>query len=86
MRKAPARDTLYENLNVDLGNGVLPVATWAVNPVLPDGSPGNHYIAARFSQPIDIDSVLTPAPGAGVTNNLLGSVLITASNPTRMTG
>ncbi len=75
-------ETLYANLDVDLGNGVLPVATWNVNPVLSDGSPGNHYIAARFSQAIDIDSVLTSAPGAGVTNNLVGSVLITASNPT----
>src|SRR5574341_2569093 len=47
--------------NVRPTNPVLPVATWPAAAVLPNGDPGNHYVAVRFPRPIDVDSVLTGA-------------------------
>ncbi|WP_145064868.1 hypothetical protein [Engelhardtia mirabilis] len=69
--------------NVTPTNPVMPVTAWDENPVLPTGAPGNHFIYARFTQPIDLNSVF--APGSAITSDLSGSVSIVATDPATAT-
>jgi len=67
--------------NVTLTNPVLPPTEWRSAAELPTGDPGNHFLYARFSQPIDIDSVMDGSTGAIGKNNLRGSITVVATNP-----
>jgi len=67
--------------NLTLGNPLLPVPKFPETPILPNGAVGNHFLLARFSQPIDITSVLSSAPGSEATSGLTGAVSVTAIDP-----
>ncbi|MSR63939.1 MAG: hypothetical protein EXS08_16055 [Planctomycetes bacterium] len=62
-------------------NPVLPVASWPSTALLPNGQPGNHYLYARFSRSIDVDSVLTSAVTATAVNQLLERIQVVTLNP-----
>jgi len=67
--------------NVTLTNPILPPTEWRDVPELPTGEAGNHFLYVRFSQPIDVDSVMDGSTGAIGKNNLRGSITIVATNP-----
>lgn len=67
--------------NVTVGNPILPVPTLQATTTLPNGQPGNQFLAARFTRPLDIDSILSPSPGQLETNNFTGAVVVTAVDP-----
>ncbi|MDP6929562.1 MAG: hypothetical protein QF412_07665 [Planctomycetota bacterium] len=50
-------ETLKANVNAN--NGVLPVASFASTAILPSGGPGNHFLLIRFSNKVDLESVLS---------------------------
>src|SRR5262245_57810933 len=70
--------------NVTQANPIRPPTEWPIDaggagkPVLPSNDPGNHFIYVRFSQDIDIDSVLTPLTSAVDTNNMTTAIQVTA--------
>ncbi|MCZ6598269.1 MAG: beta-propeller fold lactonase family protein [Planctomycetota bacterium] len=66
--------------NVTDANPIHPVVQWPMATSLPDGAAGNHFVFARFKQPLDVESILTGAPGAP--SHLLGTILATALDPT----
>src|SRR5262245_45299385 len=72
--------------NVTAANPIRPPTQWPVdtngqgNPVLPSNVPGNHFIYARFSQDLDIDSVLDPLVSAENTNNMTTAIQVAAYN------
>ena len=68
--------------NVNPSNLILQVKEWPTDTKLPDGTVGNHYMHARFRQPIDLDSVLDPSPGAASSSHLLGTITVVAIDPT----
>ena len=47
--------------NVTPTNPILPVTAWNPGAVLPNGTAGNHYVYARFTQAIDLNSIFAPA-------------------------
>jgi len=67
--------------NVTTGNPVHPVPSFPVTTVLPNGSPGNQYLAATFSRPLNIDSVLSSSPALLQSNSFTGSLIVTAIDP-----
>ncbi|MFT7676987.1 MAG: hypothetical protein ACI8QC_000964 [Planctomycetota bacterium] len=73
----------YQDLvdNVSPGNDVLPVPHFEETAILPTGAAGNHFMAARFTQPLDLSTVLDGSSG-GVTNSgLTGAVLVSHIEP-----
>lgn len=72
-------DDLVENVTPQ--NGVLPSAGWPLFAQLPNNLPGNHFLAAHFSRPIDLTTVLDPSPSAGAVSQLLGSIRVLAFDP-----
>jgi len=66
--------------NVTLLNPVLAPTEWPTGAILPDSSPGNHFIYVRFSQEVDITSVLN-ASTASADNNLTGAIKIVSVDP-----
>jgi hypothetical protein len=52
--------------NASLTNPIKPPTEWPVTAVLPTSLAGNHFIYARFSQPIDPTSVLSQSVTGGV--------------------
>ncbi|MFT5151461.1 MAG: hypothetical protein ACI841_001448, partial [Planctomycetota bacterium] len=73
----------YEDLTNNLrgSNPILPVTQWSATATLPDGSPGNHFIFARFKRALDISSVLDPTPGGVSNSGLTGSLTVVAIDP-----
>lgn len=67
--------------NLTASNGVRPVQQYPAQAVLPSGAPGNHFLYVRFTQPIDIDTVLSSAPGAQANSGLLGSASLVSLDP-----
>ena len=67
--------------NASFNNEVIPVTVWPAGTSLPNGTQGNHYITARFTGPIDVDTVLDPLVAASPNNQLLGTVVCIASDP-----
>ena len=64
--------------HVTRANPILPSDVFREGAQLPSGAPGNHFIYANFTQPIDPFTVLNPSPtGAG----LSGAVTVTTVNP-----
>ena len=64
------------------GAALLPNIVWPTSAILPDGSPGNHYVVVEFSEAIDIASVLDDSIGGGATSHLTGAITITGVDPT----
>lgn len=73
------QQTLIDNLR--LSNPIRPVAKFPDQTILPNGSPGNHYLYATFSQEIDINTVLDSNPGSQANSGLAGSVSVTSITP-----
>lgn len=69
--------------NVTATNPILPVTAWNPSAVLPNGAPGNHFVYARFTQALDLDSIF--APGSSITSDLSGSISIVAIDPATAT-
>src|SRR5262245_34284529 len=67
--------------NVTLLNPVLPTPQFPPSAILPSGQPGNQFVYAEFSSPIDIASVLDASPGAQGNSGLLGSITLVALDP-----
>lgn len=67
--------------NVTSTNPVQPVPTFDPAAILPSGAPGNHYVTARFTRPLDILSVLDPNPSGGDSSGLVGAITVVATNP-----
>jgi hypothetical protein len=67
--------------NVTLANPVLPITEWPAAAELPSGAEGNHYIYAQFTQPIGVDSVLSPSPNSQGSFGLAGALNIVAVDP-----
>lgn len=67
--------------NVTTANPVLPVTEWPSAPSLPTGEPGNHYIYARFTQPLAVANVLASGPQGQLDNGLLDTITVTAIDP-----
>jgi hypothetical protein len=68
--------TNYSELaqNLTAANPIRPPTQWPTAAVLPNQQPGNHFIYVRFTQPIDIDSVLDNVPGSA--ENLRGAIKV----------
>ncbi len=64
--------------NVVRGNPILPSDTFREGAIEPDGQPGNHFLFANFTQPVDPLTVLNPSPTG---SPLAGAVSITTINP-----
>src|SRR5262245_51493056 len=73
--------------NVTQANPIRPPTEWPVDTngqgktVLPSNVPGNQFIYARFSQDIDIKSVLDPLVSAEDTNNMTTAIQVAAYDP-----
>lgn len=59
-------------------NRIIPSDTFREGAIEPDGTPGNHFIFANFTQPIDPATVLNLSPTG---NNLSGAVSVSTVNP-----
>lgn len=64
--------------HVRRSNPVLAPGTFLPGAVSPNGSPGNHFLFANFTQAVDPATVLNPSPTGGA---LSGAVAVTISNP-----
>jgi hypothetical protein len=64
--------------NVFRGNPIEPTVTYPVGAVEPDGTAGNHYIYASFTEAIDPLEVLS---GTGAGGELTGAVSMIAIDP-----
>lgn len=62
--------------NVTGNNGVLPVATYAMPALLPDGNTGSHFMHFRFSHKLDVDSILSNLLANQSNSGLGGSISI----------
>jgi len=67
--------------NISLANPVRPVPKFPTGAVLPSGAPGNHFLYASFTLPLEIDSVLSSSPGAQASSGLAGAVTVLAIDP-----
>lgn len=68
--------------NATSTNGILPPIEWPLTAKLPNGDAGNHFIYARFTQPIDVNSVLDGAVSAGNAYNLTGTIAVESVDST----
>lgn len=73
-------DDILDNVRVD--NPVLPSTIWDQQARLPSGSPGNHFVVARFSQELEAGSVFDLTPAGAANNFLSGAVQVVAYDPT----
>lgn len=76
-------DTLKRFVNGN--NGVLPVATLPTTAVLPDGTPGNHFLHYTFSHKLQIESILSNQLADQGNSGLFGSLSILAYDPSTET-
>ncbi|MDP6539230.1 MAG: beta-propeller fold lactonase family protein [Planctomycetota bacterium] len=67
--------------NVTFSNPVLPTPTLGDTATLPDGTPGNQFLYATFSKPLELDSVLSALPGAQSDNGMTGAITVEARDP-----
>ncbi len=67
--------------NVTTLNPILPPTSWPQNSVLPDGSGGNHFVSVRFTNPLDVRSVLSSSPSGQTNSGLTGSIVVLAIDP-----
>ncbi len=78
-----SEDTLKKFVNGN--NGVLPVATLPVDAVLPDGTPGNHFLHFTFSHKLQIESILSNLLADQSNSGLVGSIALLAYDPSTET-
>ncbi|MCB9915692.1 MAG: hypothetical protein H6828_11165 [Planctomycetes bacterium] len=64
--------------NVTTGNPILVTPVFETGAILPSGQPGSHFLYATFTRAIDPASVLSTSPGLLSSNNLTGSIIVTA--------
>lgn len=67
--------------NVTVENPVQAVPVYPEEALLPNGEPGNHFIYAEFTSPLNLDSFLSSAPGLQDSNSMTGSVLVSSLDP-----
>jgi len=67
--------------NVTPANPVKPPTQWPLEGRQPNGAPGNHFFYVRFSQEIDLLSVLNPSTQAAIDSHLTGAIQILAIDP-----
>ena len=67
--------------NVSSLNPIFNPTSLPATAVLPDGSPGNHFLFAEFTQDLDVDSVLTSSPTGQSNAGLVGSIVVLAFDP-----
>jgi len=67
--------------NVGFANPVHAVPHFSSATILPGGEPGNQFLYATFTQPIEIRSVMSNLPGAQAENALTGAITISALDP-----
>lgn len=72
-------DDLVANLTSQ--NLLLPVTQFEETELLPSGVPGNHFMYARFTQPIDMMTILDNTPGGQSNSGLTGALSVTAIDP-----
>lgn len=63
-------------------NPVKPSPLYPTGAIIPTGQPGNHFMYARFTQPLDIESVLDSSPGGQAAQGLTGAISVVALDPT----
>jgi hypothetical protein len=68
--------------NLTAANPIRPPTQWPPAAILPgtNNQPGNHFLYVRFTQPIDVDSVLDRSVNAGDAFFLRGSIQVVAFN------
>lgn len=62
-------------------NPILPTSAWPTQAVLPGGAGGNHFVLARFDQPLDLDSILSDRADAVGRANLTGAITVERVDP-----
>ena len=67
--------------NVSSTNPIHASTVWRETATLPNGRAGNHFYYARFSAPIDFNSVFSSLASAQDNSNMLGSITVTAVDP-----
>lgn len=67
--------------NVRTNNPILPPASFPDTAILPSGDPGNQFLMIEFTQDLDIESVLTSAPGQVSNNNFAGTLVVEVVDP-----
>lgn len=67
--------------NVRANNPVLPGPLYPAGSILPTGEPGNQFMYARFTQELDINSVLDSSPGGQAAQGLTGAISVVALDP-----
>jgi DNA-binding beta-propeller fold protein YncE len=72
--------------NVRSTNPVHAPSVWRVDansqPILPNGSLGNHFLLIQFSTEPDIDSIFDPTPAGQNSSGLLGTITISRVDST----
>ena len=73
--------------NLTAANPIRPPTQWPVAAILPgtNNQPGNHFLYVRFSQQIQVDSVLDRSLNAANTFFLKGSIQVVEVDPVRRT-
>lgn len=66
---------------VNAGNPILPVPLFNSAAVLPSGAVGNHFLLARFTRDLDLDTIFDPSPGSMANAGLTGAVSVVAIDP-----
>ncbi len=67
--------------NVTTQNPVQPIPVYPDEAVLPSGVPGNHFMYAQFSSPLDVDSILSDSPGLLESNSFTGAIIVSSIDP-----
>jgi len=67
--------------NVNPNNPILPPPQWPTAAILPSGNPGNHFIYVQFTQPLNVNSVLTASPSGLVNSGLTGTITVVGIDP-----
>ena len=70
---------------VNGSNGVLPVATLPLTPVLPDGNAGNQFLHFTFSHKLNVDSILSDLLADQANSGLGGALSVLAYDPSTET-
>ncbi len=66
---------------VHAGNPILPVPQFSSTPILPSGAVGNHFLVARFTRDLDLNTIFDPSPGSLANSGLTGAVSVVAIDP-----
>jgi len=66
---------------VSAGNPILPVPQFNSAAILPSGAVGNHFLVARFTRDLDLNTIFDPSPGSLANSGLTGAVSVVAIDP-----